>query len=334
MMDLTGGLPDSPACPLLGLVADPATHFSFPHAGHRCGATRSPSAIDLPHQSRYCLSADFEGCERYAAQLNKQAARAKPQLTPAAAASTSAPLPTAASPEATAPSATTAVVAVSTATPADSPVTPAGQTSSTPATLASRVLYPPDQAVPGPVRARAPGTWRQTSIEADAGGPAASSPAVRPSRAVRIFRGVALAVVLLLALFVAAYLVAGSKLGLSGAAGQPTASAAAVGAPAATTGQGASPAPSVAGAGASSTPAQSAGASSSPRPTPSESPAPTRSPLTKSTIHIVRSGETLQSIAAEYGITVEQIVAANKLQNANVIVTGQRLVIPVPSRAP
>jgi len=151
---------------------------------------------------------------------------------------------------------------------------------------------------------------------------------------VRIFRGVALAVVLLLALFVAAYLVAGSKLGLSGAAGQPTASAAAVGPPAATTGQGASPAPSVAGAGASSTPAQSAGASSSPKPSPSESPAPTRSPLTKSTIHIVRSGETLQSIAAEYGITVEQIVAANKLQNANVIVTGQRLVIPVPSRAP
>jgi membrane-bound lytic murein transglycosylase D len=47
----------------------------------------------------------------------------------------------------------------------------------------------------------------------------------------------------------------------------------------------------------------------------------------KSAEHVVRSGETLWSIAREYGATVDSIQAANRIAD-NVIVPGQRLVIP------
>ena len=46
--------------------------------------------------------------------------------------------------------------------------------------------------------------------------------------------------------------------------------------------------------------------------------------------HTVKRGETLESIAAHYGVTVEEIRAANP--NANLIVTGIKLVIPEKSR--
>jgi hypothetical protein len=52
------------------------------------------------------------------------------------------------------------------------------------------------------------------------------------------------------------------------------------------------------------------------------SPSPT--PL----IHVVKSGETLGGIAKFYGVTVEAIVKANKLPNADAIFVGQRLVMP------
>ena len=52
------------------------------------------------------------------------------------------------------------------------------------------------------------------------------------------------------------------------------------------------------------------------------SPSPT--PIT----HVVMSGETLGGIAKFYGVTVEAIVKANKLPNADAIFVGQRLVIP------
>jgi len=54
------------------------------------------------------------------------------------------------------------------------------------------------------------------------------------------------------------------------------------------------------------------------------SPSPT--PL----IHVVSSGETLGGIAKFYGVTVEAIVKANKLPNADAIFVGQRLIIPKP----
>lgn len=44
--------------------------------------------------------------------------------------------------------------------------------------------------------------------------------------------------------------------------------------------------------------------------------------------HTVATGETLSSIAAEYGTSVAAIVVANSLSNGNVIRTGQTLTIP------
>ncbi len=46
------------------------------------------------------------------------------------------------------------------------------------------------------------------------------------------------------------------------------------------------------------------------------------------TVHVVRWGETLSSIAAKYGVTVTALIRANHLRNPNFIYAGQRLVIP------
>ncbi|MGD8472592.1 MAG: LysM peptidoglycan-binding domain-containing protein [Anaerolineae bacterium] len=48
-------------------------------------------------------------------------------------------------------------------------------------------------------------------------------------------------------------------------------------------------------------------------------------------VHFVRRGETLSSIAANYGTTVQAIVQANGLANPNTIYAGQRLIIPASS---
>ncbi len=45
-------------------------------------------------------------------------------------------------------------------------------------------------------------------------------------------------------------------------------------------------------------------------------------------VHIVRQGETLQSIASMYGTTVEALALANGIVNTNYIWVGQRLTIP------
>jgi LysM repeat protein len=45
-------------------------------------------------------------------------------------------------------------------------------------------------------------------------------------------------------------------------------------------------------------------------------------------MHTVRPGETIASIAQEYNVTPEQIVAANDLSDANLIRVGQELLIP------
>jgi nucleoid-associated protein YgaU len=75
-------------------------------------------------------------------------------------------------------------------------------------------------------------------------------------------------------------------------------------------------------------PIPTAAPSASPSPSPSPEPSPT--PL----VHTVKRGENLTQIAARYRTTVAAIVEANGLKNANLIETGQRLVIPTPSPAP
>ena len=51
-------------------------------------------------------------------------------------------------------------------------------------------------------------------------------------------------------------------------------------------------------------------------------------------VHNVRRGEVLGLIAANYGVTIADIMLANGLQDANQIFTGQRLLIPVPDQRP
>src|SRR5687768_17019074 len=51
------------------------------------------------------------------------------------------------------------------------------------------------------------------------------------------------------------------------------------------------------------------------------------------TFHTVQAGETLTGIALRYGVSVDEIVQANGLSNANYLYVGQQLAIPndVPS---
>ena len=50
--------------------------------------------------------------------------------------------------------------------------------------------------------------------------------------------------------------------------------------------------------------------------------------------HIIQPGETLWSIAARYGVTVNAILQADNLTNPNFIYLGQSLVIPTPGGYP
>ena len=45
-------------------------------------------------------------------------------------------------------------------------------------------------------------------------------------------------------------------------------------------------------------------------------------------VHVVARGETLQSIARRYGVTVQALISANQISNPNLIQVGQKLVIP------
>lgn len=53
-----------------------------------------------------------------------------------------------------------------------------------------------------------------------------------------------------------------------------------------------------------------------------------RSSVSTGYTHTVKRGETLAAIAAEYGVTVEAIVAENNITNPNRIAVGQELFIP------
>jgi LysM repeat protein len=57
--------------------------------------------------------------------------------------------------------------------------------------------------------------------------------------------------------------------------------------------------------------------------------APTSAPVTFTTVYVVRFGDTLFSIAQQYGVSVQALMAANGLISYNISV-GQQLVIPAP----
>ncbi len=63
---------------------------------------------------------------------------------------------------------------------------------------------------------------------------------------------------------------------------------------------------------------------------PFDSPATAAQPAGQQT-HTVRSGDTLSTIAAQYGTTIQAIVNANNLSNPNALQIGQQLIIPAGS---
>lgn len=54
---------------------------------------------------------------------------------------------------------------------------------------------------------------------------------------------------------------------------------------------------------------------------------------TSHAVHVVQPGDTLLALALRYGVTLEALVRANNLSNPDRLIVGQRLVIPVSSRA-
>ena len=77
------------------------------------------------------------------------------------------------------------------------------------------------------------------------------------------------------------------------------------------------------GAGASPTPAATGQATAEPEPTVPPAPTPQ--------VHIVAKGDTMSKIAKKYGLTIEELMAANpQIKNQNKIAIGDEITIPVP----
>jgi LysM repeat protein len=55
---------------------------------------------------------------------------------------------------------------------------------------------------------------------------------------------------------------------------------------------------------------------------------PTEAPTPAPLVYIVQEGDTLSAIAQRYGVTIDEIVAANGLPNPDVLSIGQTIVIP------
>ena len=76
-------------------------------------------------------------------------------------------------------------------------------------------------------------------------------------------------------------------------------------------------------------------ASPTPSPSPSPLPSPSLSPTPPSGVtYIVRPGDTLTSIAREFGVTVQAIVETNNIADPDLINVGQVLIIPVTGPIP
>lgn len=92
----------------------------------------------------------------------------------------------------------------------------------------------------------------------------------------------------------------------------------------------AAPAPAQAAAPAAPAPAPKPAPTPAPTPPPPPTPAPSApsAPATGGGAYVVVAGDTLSRIAARTGTTVDQIVLANGIRNANMIYVGQVLKLP------
>lgn len=81
-------------------------------------------------------------------------------------------------------------------------------------------------------------------------------------------------------------------------------------------------------AGQASSPSPSRAVASSAPVEHASKPVPAAAAVASSGEHTVKSGQTLVEIARLYGVTVEEVVKANNITDANAIRAGQRLAIP------
>jgi LysM repeat protein len=58
-------------------------------------------------------------------------------------------------------------------------------------------------------------------------------------------------------------------------------------------------------------------------------PAVEITPTSEVTVHVVRAGDTISGLAFEYDVPEEEIIAANQLENPNLLRVGMELIIPV-----
>jgi LysM repeat protein len=64
-------------------------------------------------------------------------------------------------------------------------------------------------------------------------------------------------------------------------------------------------------------------------PTPSPSPEPTATPIVpEPTYYVVQPGDTAWAIAGQFGVSLEDLVAINRLSDADSLQPGQELIIP------
>lgn len=73
------------------------------------------------------------------------------------------------------------------------------------------------------------------------------------------------------------------------------------------------------------TPSPSVVATPTPKPTPQPAPTPQ--------VYVIKEGDTLSKVARSFGLTLDQLLAANKetIKDPDRIVVGDEIVIPVPT---
>ncbi len=279
------------ACPFLAFDDDRDHRADYSDSRHRCYATAEPEPLDTSHQERYCLSVAFAACPVFLEWARAEAAGVAGGAAPAPSGKRS-------------------------RTPAETPPFPGGRGRTTPAEALrvtphaadpgsglwgfegapKRTVAPavtPPITLPGASTTTPPASKRQVTRPAWENPPRYDNfPRLRPRDDRSGNQTLLLAVIGVAAVFV--LLILG---------------------------------PLFAPKGSSATPSPSLAADSSPSETASDTP--TIEPEQTFQVYLVRSGDTLNSIAASHGITYQQLIAANPLiTNPNHIEVGQQILIP------
>jgi LysM repeat protein len=272
---------------------------------HRCRATDRPRPIEIGHQAAFCLAATYPDCPRYQA---------------AAAPRRSVAITTSSRPTVAKPGDAAAIERMQAEVGAAGTLGAAGTPGAADNPGMSGILSTRD-------RPAMPWTLDRSVRPASPNPVNATAPPDRPDRAdpsgrTRWRRAVVvvIAIAVLAVLAVAAYLASPAIVDWVRQVGAV--------APAASTSPSAVPRTSPARASLSPVPTRTA--SPTPAPTTTTRPTPTPTPARTSIIYVVVRNDTLNIIAARYGVSVTAISKANRIADPSLIVVGQRLVIPPP----